>query len=360
MLQILNGFSVYFAQKTQSRSTVDSRQVINLKVGSDLFDKRQIQFSGGNNPNEPSSKSGSRATSPSKLFVRVLAGANALSNLGVSSQPNTPNKPDTPSMSYDIEPYYQAGTDPFNYWQTPNAESPSYTPLGAGDSMNIAASASQNHYGFGNQPARYTYYTDALLTELKRPDVHSLSQAHSNLEAKGYQSAPGYRNQVPVSSFGVLIPEGTCNAVWEKNADPKPARFALLTGNGRDFTQNLKNMKEVLKNTFGLENNQIKIYRDVKTEDFDEGIKQLAQQVQEAQSQGLKPEVLVYHAGHGLLKDMERHHERSVTEGAAKGGVATANGFISEDEVKNLIRKNLPVPNTLLIVDACFSGSWTA
>lgn len=358
MLQTLNGFSVHFAQKTQNRSTVDSRQAINLKTGSDLFDKRPIQFSGGNDSSEPSSKSGSRVTSPSKLFVRALAGANALSNLGGPSQPSTPN--DTPSMSYDIAPYYQAGTDPFSFWQTPNADSPASTPLGPVDSLNIAASASQNHYGFGNQPARYTYYTDALLRELQRADVHSLSQAHSNLEAKGYQSAPGYRNQIPVSNFGVLTPEGTCNAVWEKNAIPEPARFALLTGNGRDFTQNLKSMKQMLKSTYGLKDDQIKTYRNVKTEDFDEGIKQLAQQVKEARRQGLKPEVLVYHTGHGLLEDMEKHHDRSMPEGAVKGGVATANGFISEDEVKSQIRKRLPVSNTLLIIDACFSGSWTA
>jgi len=360
VLQTLNRFPAYFAQKTQNRSAIDSNQAINLKAGSDSFGKHPLQFSGQKSPNGAPSNPNRQSNSPSHLFVRALAGVGAISNLGASSRPSTPDISGASPISSAIEPYYKAGTDPFSFWQTPNAESPSSAFFGTGDNLNIATSASQNHYGFGNQPARYTYYTDALLRELSHPDVNSLSQAHSNLEAKGYQSAPGYRNQVPVSNFGVLTPEGTCHALWEKNASPKPARFALLTGNGPDFTQNLKTMKNMLKNTYGLEDDQIKIYRNVKTEDFDEGIKKLAQQVQDAQDQGLKPEILVYHTGHGLLENMDGHHERALTEGAAEGGVATANGFITENEVKGLIRKHLPISNTLLIVDACFSGSWTA
>jgi hypothetical protein len=254
-----------------------------------------------------------------------------------------------------------AAYDPGRHWATSNADVGGYTDWPA--NVEVLASSSQRHYSGKLITSRTGLYTNSLLDTIALPSIQSLPEAHGVLEESGYKTHPEYPDQVPVSTFNTnnIDHERACQSHWAKDAPIGTVRFALLLGNGDDFTSSLSQMQQMLQNVYGLDDQQMNRYNNVTLKEFSQGLQQLAQQVKTAKHHGLTPEVLIYYTGHGGIQpgDDKTLYTPSFKEGAAKGAIDLADGTLNEDIVKQKMKHFLPNVNTLFILDTCQSGSWT-
>lgn len=195
---------------------------------------------------------------------------------------------------------------------------------------------------------------DINAPEIGRPEIAQTIAKKSDAPAIGKKKAEVGRQSITVGSGPTKSDVDTSIPRVERNSDKT---FALIIANENyrregnvPYAHNDgKILAEYFKSTLGIPEKNIQLYTDASLNDIKYGVNKLTQI---CDAFGNQASVIVYYAGHGIPDEKSGNAHLLPVDGY---GSDVSTGYSLQELYENL--GALPSKQTLLLLDACFSGS---